>query len=255
MKTCSLALLPILLLVSGAWAAEDSCFECHMVQKGPSPIFEDDVHYKYGLSCVDCHGGDPKADRANDAMSDARGMKPRVMREDVPDFCGTCHSDAAFMHKYEPGQRVDQLALYRKSVHGVQFAEGNMKAAQCVDCHGVHDTRAVSDELSTSHPRHVVETCGKCHGAIAELFKKSPHAPAFASQGIAGCTACHASHATEPAGITMLTGEDAVCALCHDPDSAGGKKAAEMIRRIRGLAPVAQHKSGRQAAHALSLTP
>ena len=252
-RTQSLSLLASVLIVACAWAAKDTCFECHMVQKGPSPIFKDDVHYKYGISCANCHGGDQNLERANDSMSDARGMKPRIMREDTPDFCASCHSNAAFMNKYKPGQRVDQLALYRKGVHGVQFAKGNMKAAHCFDCHGVHNTRAVSDPLSTVSPSRLAGTCGACHGEIATMFGKSPHAKAFAKSGMAACSACHASHATERTSVAMLTGAKPVCAQCHAASSAGGKVAAAMAKSINGLAPEAQRASARRAAHALKL--
>jgi len=254
-RTNSLSVLLLLLAALGAWAAKDSCFDCHMVQKGPSPIFKDDVHYKYGLSCVACHGGDPTQDRANDAMSDARGMKPRVMREDVPDFCGTCHSDAAFMRKHKPGQRVDQLALYRQGVHGVQFTKGNRKAAQCVDCHGVHKTRAVSDPESAVYPSRLADNCGACHGEAARLFKQSTHAKAFVTSGMAACSACHSGHDTERTSVAMLTGAKPVCARCHEPNSAAGRSVAVMAKKISGLAPGAQRKSAMRAAHGLKLAP
>ena len=253
--THSLSVLLLLLAALVAWATKDSCFECHMVQKGPSPIFKDDVHYKNGLSCVACHGGDPNADRANDAMSDARGMKPRVMREDAPDFCGTCHSDAAFMRNYKPGQRVDQLALYRQSVHGVQLAKGNNKAAECVDCHGVHNTRAVSDPQSGASASRLAGTCGACHGEIAAMFAQSPHAKVFTTSAMAACSVCHSSHGTERTSVAMLTGAKPVCAQCHAADSAGGRAATAMAKSIAGLAPEAQRTSAMQAAHALKLAP
>jgi len=253
-RTHLLSVLLLLLAALVAWAAKDSCFECHMVQKGPSPIFKDDVHYKQGLSCVDCHGGDPNQERANDAMSDARGMKPRVMREDAPEFCGSCHGNAALMGKYKPGQRVDQLALYRQSVHGEQLAKGNAKAAECVDCHGVHNTRAVDDPQSAASPARLAATCGKCHGEIAAMFAESPHAKVFTTSGMAACSACHSSHGTERTSVAMLTGASPVCARCHPADSAGGKVAAAMAKSINSLAPEAQRKSAREAAHALKLT-
>jgi predicted CXXCH cytochrome family protein len=207
------------------------------------------------MSCDGCHGGDPKEERANDAMSDARGMKPRVTRESTPDFCGTCHSDAAFMHKYKPGQRVDQLALYRKSVHGVRFAKGNLKAAECVDCHGVHNTRAVSDPQSAVHPSRLADKCGACHGEVARLFKQGRHAKIFVTSAMAACSVCHASHATEPASIAMLTGAKPVCARCHGPGSAAGKSVAAMAKKINGLPPEAQRMSAMRAAHGLKLAP
>lgn len=254
-RTNSLSVLLLLLAALTAWAAKDSCFDCHMVQKGPSPIFKDDIHYNNGISCVPCHGGDPNEDRANSAMADAKGMKPRIMREDVADFCATCHSNAAFMSKYKPGQRVDQLALYRKSVHSDVFLKGNKKSAECVDCHGIHNTRAVSDPLSVVHPSKLADKCGTCHREVADMFKQSPHAKVFATSARAACSVCHASHATERTSVAMLTGAKPVCARCHTANSAGGRLTAAMTKKINGLAPEAQRAAARQAAHALKLTP
>ena len=154
----------LLLAASAAFAAKDSCFECHSVMEGKSIIFKDDVHYKYGLSCDYCHGGD-RNDDTDDSMRADRGFKVRVTRLGTPEYCGRCHSDAAFMHKYKKDQRVDQLSKYRDSVHGILLAGGEAKSAGCGDCHGVHDTRAVDDPRSRAHRSRLVETCGKCHAA------------------------------------------------------------------------------------------
>jgi predicted CXXCH cytochrome family protein len=130
---------------------------------------------------------------------------------------------------------VDQLALYANSVHGKQLAAGQSKSAQCVDCHGVHDIRAVSDPLSPVNPRQVTKTCAKCHASEAEQFRASPHARRFASARRPGCVACHASHAIEPAGIAMLTGKENVCARCHDAASAAGRAAAQIADLLASL--------------------
>ena len=87
------------------------------------------------------------------------------------------------------------------------------------------------------------------------MFQRSAHAKVFTASGMAGCSACHSSHATEHAGVAMLTGAKPVCAGCHAANSAGGKVAASMAKRIAGLAPAAQRAGARQAAHALSVTP
>ena len=100
-------------------AAGISCLICHTNEMHQ---FSASVHAQAGLNCVDCHGGDPKEDEGNVAMNASRGFKVRVTREDTPAYCGRCHGDAAFIRKYKPDQRVDQLALYSKSVHGEQLA-------------------------------------------------------------------------------------------------------------------------------------
>ena len=216
-------------------AVKDSCFACHSVIEGTSVVFKDDVHYHNAIGCAACHGGDPKEDDQNLSMSAKRGFKIRVTRQATPEYCGRCHRNARIMRKVKPQARVDQLASYRTSVHAKGLAAGHIGSAECVDCHGVHNIRAVSDPLSPAHPRHIAETCAKCHAATADLFRKSPHGPVFTSQEMPGCTACHASHGTQPASRAMLTGKKAVCTNCHDPGSAGAKAAAEIARLMARL--------------------
>jgi predicted CXXCH cytochrome family protein len=251
----SLPALLISLTVSGAWAAKDSCFECHGVEEGMSIVFKNDIHYKNGISCADCHGGDPNEDNGNLSMSAARGFKVRVKHEDVTEYCGRCHSDAAFMGKRKAGGRTDQVALYRKSVHGQELAQGNTRAANCIDCHGIHDIRTVDDPLSPVYPSRLAAKRGFCHGEVAGMFQQSPHAKVFTASGMAGCSACHSSHGAERADVAMLTGAKPVCAGCHSAGSAGGQAAASMAKKIAGLAPADRRASARQAAHALRLAP
>jgi predicted CXXCH cytochrome family protein len=254
-RTPALPLLLISLTATGTWAAKDSCFECHSVEEGMSLVFKDDIHYKFGISCADCHGGDPQEDEGNLAMNASRGFKVRVTRGGTPEYCGRCHSDAAAMSKYKPGLRTDQLALYRQSVHGEQLAKGNMKAANCVDCHSVHNIRAGADPQSPANPSNLSGKCGACHGEILAMFHESPHAKVFTTSGVAGCSVCHSSHGTEPADEAMLTGPKPVCAQCHSADSAGGKAAAVMVGKIAALPPAERRAAARQAAHALKLAP
>jgi predicted CXXCH cytochrome family protein len=253
----NLTILLILLLTSGAYAAEDYCFDCHSVQEGMSLIFKDDVHRTKGLSCADCHGGDPKINDMNLSKVPGTGFKLRAKRDEVPAYCGRCHSDTTFMAKYNPKPRVDQLALYTKGVHGKQLAAGKTESAECGDCHGVHDTRAVRDPLSSMSPRRNTETCAKCHTATAEAFRDSPHGREFVYDRRPGCVTCHAGHATEPATTAMLTGNGNVCARCHRANSRGARAAAEIARLLTGLETAGPDSKkalarARQAAHSVS---
>ena len=223
-----IALIP--LFASGASSAKDSCFDCHLVREGTSAKFKNDVHYTNSLSCADCHGGDPSDGTANGSMSASRGFKARATRQGMPEYCGRCHSDTNFMAKYNPQWRVDQLALYKTSVHATQLAAGK-RAAECVDCHSVHDIRAGSDPLSPASAQHVTDTCAKCHSEDAALFRKSPHGR-FNTQQRPGCVTCHASHATQPAGTAMLTGATSVCARCHRNANSGQARAGAQIAQI-----------------------
>jgi hypothetical protein len=196
------AVIIVLLAAGGAQAAKDSCFDCHSVMEGMSIPFENDIHYKNGLSCAACHGGDPTSDDQNISMSAERGFKVRVTRDAVGEYCARCHSDAALIHKYSPQQPVDQLALYGTGVHATKPAGSDSVGA----------------------------TCGKCHQDSAGAFGKSTHAAIFTTKEMPSCATCHASHATQRAGTEMLAGGHAVCARCHEPDTKGGKTAAAMER-------------------------
>src|SRR6516165_7071694 len=169
-------------------------------------------------SCVDCHGGDrTKADM--DAMSKAAGFRGKIGRKDVPELCGRCHSDGAFMRKYNPSLRTDQLAQYKASVHGKRLALGDTKVAVCTDCHGLHDLRAPTDTRSKVHPLNVAQTCSRCHsdseymkgyGIPTDQFAKytsSVHHEAMTVRGDLSaptCTTCHGNHGAAPPGVTSV---------------------------------------------------
>lgn len=224
-----IAVLMFTVLTGAVWA-KDSCFDCHSVQEGTSIPFKNDIHYKNGISCADCHGGDRNSDDPNISMSVQRGFLVRVTREGVAEFCGRCHSNAAFMQKHNPKPRVDQVKLYTASIHAGKPAGSASVPATCVDCHGVHNTRAVSDPQSTVAPARLARTCGKCHADSSELYQKSAHAPVFVTPERASCATCHSSHAIARITDDMLAGGHAVCSKCHEPDSKGGRTAAALGR-------------------------
>ncbi len=60
MRTPFITIAILLLPASVGFSAKDSCFDCHSGMDGMSTVFEDDVHYKFGIGCAGCHGGDPK---------------------------------------------------------------------------------------------------------------------------------------------------------------------------------------------------
>ena len=224
-----------------------------MVQEGMSIPFKNDIHYKNGISCADCHGGDRKSDDGNISMSAERGFLVRVTREGVAQFCGRCHSDAAFMKKHNSKHPVDQVKLYTASVHAGKAAGSETIAATCVDCHSVHNTRAVSDPQSTVAPARMARTCGKCHADSSDLYQKSAHAPLFVTSEMDSCVACHGSHAIARGTNDMLAGGRAVCSKCHEPDSKGGKTAAALGRtfeniRVGSFGPPAPRADAARAA-------
>jgi predicted CXXCH cytochrome family protein len=257
MKTPMLLIALIVLLVCGACAGKDACFDCHRVMEGMSRKFTNDVHFASAISCANCHGGDQNETNQNIAMSSSRGFKVRVRPQGIPEFCGKCHSDTNVMSKFDQ-PRVDQLAQYKTSVHGKALAAGRRRVAECVDCHSVHDTRAVSDPLSTASPQRVSQTCAKCHASTGEAFAGSQHGRRFKTASTPGCTVCHSAHATEPATIAMLTGQTSVCARCHragSPQLQLAEDMAQVLAKLEaaGLGSKDALDRARVAVHGLNL--
>ncbi|MCZ6601530.1 MAG: hypothetical protein O6952_00835, partial [Planctomycetota bacterium] len=79
-----------------AGAEADECSVCHEKES----VAEDSgVHGPSGISCVDCHGGDPEASEAASAHSTERGFRGAIGRLGVPILCGDCHARTEKMHK------------------------------------------------------------------------------------------------------------------------------------------------------------
>jgi Cytochrome c3 len=213
---------------------EPSCISCHRELDGGArePVLRaaDDVHFQKGLSCHDCHGGNPTAgfdgdiERAHDA---AKGWTGKPARTRIPLFCARCHADADFMKRFDPHTRVDQLAEYRTSVHGKRNAAGDAKTAVCVDCHGVHGIRAVGDPRSSVYPTNLADTCARCHANEQLMgayglptrqhadYRTSVHARALYEKGDLSaptCNDCHGSHGAVPPGVSAVGN---VCGSCH----------------------------------------
>jgi predicted CXXCH cytochrome family protein len=233
--TCKLALrlAVILMLFSLAPAQKkSSCIECHAKLEdtrlsAPAKLFDNDIHRGRGLSCNDCHGGDPNADTKEAAKDPRKGYLGKPKTLDIPAYCGKCHSDANLMKRFNPSLRVDQEREYYTSVHGKVLKGGDTRAATCISCHSVHGIRAITDPLSSVYPSNVAETCSKCHASADYMrgfgipndqfdkYKKSVHAKAlYEKQDLSAptCNDCHGNHGATPPGIASVAN---VCGTCH----------------------------------------
>jgi predicted CXXCH cytochrome family protein len=181
----------------------------------PEAAFKGDVHASAGLACTACHAGqDP-------------GSYAAPARTAIAPLCATCHSDAAYMRRFDPQVRVDQFLQYQTSAHGRRMAGGETRVATCTDCHGAHGVMRIRDARSPVAPLNVTTTCARCH-SDAERMKPfghnaappadwgaSVHAAALLQRGDTSaptCAACHGSHGATPPGITAVAN---VCAQCH----------------------------------------
>src|SRR5262249_17645653 len=210
---------------------KDSCVECHSQMEGelsePVNRSKEDIHFGRGLSCSNCHGGDPAKDDPVSAMDKSKGFVARPSPKEMPNFCGKCHSNADFMKKFNPGLRVDQQKEYLTSIHGKLLESGDERVATCISCHGVHGIRAVKDAQSMVYPLNVADSCAKCHANQEYMkaysiphdqydnYKSSVHAKAlYGRQDLSAptCNSCHGNHGAAPPGMASVAN---VCGQCH----------------------------------------
>jgi hypothetical protein len=198
-----------------------------------------DIHWQKGLRCHDCHGGSPTLDAFKNHRDDPTFRSLRS-REGIPVFCGHCHSNIDYMRQYNPSARTDQEVEYWTSGHGRRLrasAEGDnpqvdAAVATCIDCHGHHGIVAVNDSNSPVYPKHVAETCSRCHSDETHMagrtyqhrplghdqydqWKQSVHGRAMLEKGdlsAATCNDCHGNHGALPPGVNSVAN---ACGTCH----------------------------------------
>jgi hypothetical protein len=209
-------------------AAEDQCVNCHRARQGTA--FNNDIHHVVALNCTDCHGGDSTASDRKQAKLAEKGFRPKPARQEIPLFCAGCHNNAKFIATYKANPVVNQYALYTRSVHGKAVAAGSKGAAECVDCHGVHDIRAASDRNSPISQANVSATCGKCHVEEAALWNQNR-----THRGRTNCVTCHGSHDAQTATAELLTGANAGCGRCHRGNTRPAQAAAQMADYLNNL--------------------
>jgi predicted CXXCH cytochrome family protein len=199
----------------------------------------EDVHFRHGLSCAGCHGGDPTADLGHDHVKEWPEKDRQKNRAWVVLFCARCHSDPAKMHDFNPSLPTDQLAKFKDSPHGRTLMEQHDdRAPSCVSCHGVHGIRPAKDPQSKVYAQRVPETCGACHAdpkimagftradgsplpttQLAE-YRTSVHGHALLVRGDLGapaCNTCHGNHAASPPGVAQVSRS---CSLCHSANAS-----------------------------------
>jgi predicted CXXCH cytochrome family protein len=190
-------------------------------------------------TCISCHGVH--------AILPADRAQSRVFAANVPDTCGHCHSDAAYMAEYKIP--TDQEAKYKRSVHAeLLLVKHDMSAPACNDCHGNHG--AYPPGVNS-----IADVCGQCHVNNAAFFVRSPHKPAFAKEGLPECVVCHSNHEIHRPSDEMLGGQaGTVCVRCHAPGSAGNQGAATMRSAIDRLKTVMTNtEAGLQRAAAMGM--
>jgi len=156
----ALSALLLLYVVSGKSASaeesRDSCVECHgktsflVTNKKLYNYFQrwrSSNHTRAGVTCADCHGGNPQSPDKEKAHVDdlnAAQASSAVNFRNIPKTCGRCHE-----HIFEG---------FRESAHFEHVVSKDQKdqGPTCVTCHG-------SMNVTVLNAYTVEETCRKCH--------------------------------------------------------------------------------------------
>lgn len=186
------------------------------------------LHWQAGVSCHDCHGGDPTQVDFQQAHDVDSGFQRAPTAAEVPSRCGKCHSNEEYMRPFTEGPWVDYVDRFRRSVHGKDLQErGGDRAATCTSCHRVHNMRRPDDPESLVFPTRLAQTCGRCHENQLVDLRRGVHQNAGEADlrgggTVLSCLACHQGdvHAMPPVSspLSAVVGERQVqaCGSCHE---------------------------------------
>jgi hypothetical protein len=134
----------------------NSCIQCHEFSGGemgkPVSLWSGSAHQKQGITCDQCHGGNPDLKMSNLrrlSPEDLRALSKKAMYS-VPDFVGAPSGQAQFdlCAKCHP----DSAKAYAGSIMGQAYLRSK-GGPSCTQCHGAH--------------RNVIppvpESCKSCH--------------------------------------------------------------------------------------------
>jgi len=118
-------------------------------------------------ACVDCHGVHNIPDPRTAEF---------LLRS--PQICAECHSDAERMAKYDVNTEV--IDTYVADFHGTTVTLFEQQSPDqlpnkplCIDCHGVHNIKVVTDAESTVIKQNLLATCQQCHPDATANFPEA----------------------------------------------------------------------------------
>jgi len=153
--------------VFAAAEVEDSCVDCHsnpnfyVTNKKLYDYFqrwEQSLHQQEGVTCVDCHGGNPKVpDKkgAHGAHLSESDLASAVNFRNIPRTCGECHEEV--FRGFRESEHFQKVAAEKQEDQG----------PTCVSCHGSIDV-AVLNVVT------VEETCTRCHNEKTDNHPENP---------------------------------------------------------------------------------
>lgn len=145
----------------------ESCISCHsdpdFLVTHPKVYeyyrdWERSIHAQEGVTCSDCHGGNPNTRdvrRAHAEFSEENQARSAVGFSRVAETCGDCHDEI--------------LEAYRESKHYAKLKEekGERHGPTCVTCHSSMNTLTL--DVTT-----VADACARCHNEKAKIDPEVP---------------------------------------------------------------------------------
>ncbi len=203
----------------------DMCMTCHSILDGklkaPADMFKSDIHYRKGITCASCHGGNPKEEEPENAMNKSAGFIGVPHGSQVSKICAKCHSN--------------EFKTLSESVHGEQSTGKGLIIDNCVTCHGIHNIVPVKSPSSRVNGANIVKTCSGCHSDAnymkqynpglqvdqLEKYKTSVHGKKIfeGDTKVANCASCHGNHdikpVKDPLSHVYRTNIPETCNKCH----------------------------------------
>lgn len=146
-----------------------TCGTCHEAE---AAAYRDSVHgaamangVRDAPACTDCHG-------EHAILGHEDPSSPVFAANIAPETCGRCHGSIRLSRKY--GMEREVVQSFADSFHGLALRAGQLTAANCASCHGVHDILPASDPRSHVAPARLAETCGQCHPGATDNFALGP---------------------------------------------------------------------------------
>jgi len=146
----------------------DTCGQCH---EEITREYKESVHWIYAKKgvkqapvCNDCH-----SEHATHAINTLH--EEEEVRKIQEETCHRCHSNPLMAKKFNT--TGEQSLNYQDSYHGLAVMRGDLDAATCIDCHGVHKILPKLHPQSSIHVDNVKETCKACHEKASDLFSMS----------------------------------------------------------------------------------
>jgi Ni,Fe-hydrogenase I cytochrome b subunit len=156
---------------SQIWHAKvpETCGTCHA---NVLATYRQSVHGEAALRgvrdapvCTDCHG-------EHRILARNEPSSPVFAANVAGETCGRCHGSTRLSEKY--GLPLDKVPAFEDSFHGLALRTGQITAANCASCHGVHDIRPSSDPRSHVYKANLPKTCGQCHPGAGTRFALGP---------------------------------------------------------------------------------